>query len=136
MCEYLTRTIEEDIMERVIRLGLLTCILLMVGCAAFAQMRMTAPALKAQPGSKAEEHVTKGIERYNQGEWSEAQVLFLKALQADSKSAEAHYDLALTLDKAGDHLGAVQHFNSAAEFGTNNPEIQNSPILKAHLRRR
>jgi Flp pilus assembly protein TadD len=127
MCEYLTRTIEEDIMERVIRLGLLTCILLMVGCAAFAQMRMTAPALKA---------VTKGIERYNQGEWSEAQVLFLKALQADSKSAEAHYDLALTLDKAGDHLGAVQHFNSAAEFGTNNPEIQNSPILKAHLRRR
>lgn len=37
-------------------------------------------------------------------------------------------------DKAGDHKGATEHFKTAYELGKDNPEIQNSSILRAHLK--
>ena len=40
----------------------------------------------------------------------------------------------LALDKTGDHKGATEHFKKAHELGKANPEIQNSGILKAHLK--
>ena len=55
-------------------------------------------------------------------------------LKADPKSAEAHYDLALTLDKAGDHGGATKHFQKARDLGKDNAEIHDSEILKKHLK--
>ena len=63
-----------------------------------------------------------------------AQKHFSEAAKADPQSAEAHYDLALALDKAGDHKAATEHFKTAYDLGKNNPEIQNSGILKAHLK--
>jgi hypothetical protein len=38
------------------------------------------------------------------------------------------------LDKSGDHAGATGHFKRALELGTNNAEIQNSEILKKHVK--
>src|SRR5213076_2733627 len=77
---------------------------------AFADMGKGAPALKAAAGSKADAHVTEGIDHYNQGHWDVAQKHFTEAAKADPQSAEAHYDLALALDKAGDHKAATEHF--------------------------
>lgn len=99
-----------------------------------ADMSKTAPTLRAPSGSKAEAAINEGIMHYEQGHWGVAKTHFERAVQADEQSAEAHYDLALALDKAGDHQAAIQHFKAAQDYGKNNPEIQNSGILQAHLK--
>ena len=107
---------------------------LMGGAPASADMSKTAPAIPAPPGSKAETSVKEGIAHYDQGHWDVAKKHFQQALQADQQSAEAHYDLALALDKTGDHKSAIEHFKAAQQLGKDNPEIQNSGILQAHLK--
>jgi len=99
-----------------------------------ADMGKGASPLKTMTGSKAETHNGEGIEHYGQGHWDVAMKHFMEAAKADPKSAEAHYNLALTLDKTGDHKGATEHFKTAYDLGKVNPEIQNSGILKAHLK--
>ena len=51
----------------------------------------------------------------------------------DGKLAEAHYNLALSLDKLGKHEEATTHFKKAAELAPKNPKIVDSPILKKHI---
>jgi len=100
----------------------------------WADMGKTAPALKAAPGSKAEAHLKEGIEHYDQGHFDVALKHFMAGAKEDPQSAEAHYDVALALDKTGDHKTATEHFKTAYDLGKNNPDIQNSGILKAHLK--
>ncbi len=99
---------------------------------AWADMAKTSSALQTQPGSKAETHNKEGIEHYNQGHWDVAKKHFEAAAKEDPKSGEAHYNLALSLDKLGDHKAASEHFTEAHHLGMNNPDIQNSEILKKH----
>lgn len=107
---------------------------LLFGGMSWADMAKGATPLKATGGSKAESHITQGIEHYDKGHWDVAKKHFSEAAQADPQSAEAHYNVALVLDKMGDHGGATEHFKKAHELGKNNPEIQNSDILKKHLK--
>jgi Tfp pilus assembly protein PilF len=58
---------------------------------------------------------------------------FTKAIKADANLAEAHYNLALSLDKMGKHEDATGSFKKAAELAPTNPAIKDSPILKKHL---
>ena len=102
---------------------------------AWADMGHDAMPLKVTAGSKAEAHNAEGIEHYNQGHWDVAKKHFEAAAKEDPKAAEVHYNLALTLDKAGDHKAATEHFKTAYELGKDNPEIQNSGVLKAHLKK-
>jgi Tfp pilus assembly protein PilF len=99
-----------------------------------ADMKKTAPAINTAPGSKAEKHNTEGIEHYNQQHWDVAKKHFMEAVKSDPTSGEAHYNLALALDKSGDHKTAIEHFHKAKELGKDNPEIQQSEILQAHLK--
>ena len=92
------------------------------------------PALEMSGGSSAAMHNAEGIEHYNQGHWEIAYEHFLEAMKADKNAAEAHYNLALTLDKMGQHGDAAKHFKHAQDLGKNNPDIQNSAILKAHVK--
>jgi Tfp pilus assembly protein PilF len=98
-------------------------------------MKKTAPPLKTTAGSKAETHNTEGIDHYNQQHWDIAKKHFMEAVKSDPSSAEAHYNLALALDKSGDHKSAIDHFHKAKELGKDNPEIQQSEILQAHLKK-
>jgi len=100
----------------------------------WAEMGKGAMPLKAAAGSKAEKHLSEGIEHYEKGHWDVAEKHFSEAAKEDPNSAEAHYDVALVLDKKGDHAGATKHFKTAYELGKDNPEIQNSEILKKHLK--
>ncbi len=106
---------------------------LLAATVAWADMNKTEPAIAAPAGSKAEIPIKEGIAHYNQGHWDVAKKHFQQALDADRNSAEAHFNLALALDKAGEHKAAIEHFKAAKELGKNNPEIQNSGILQAHL---
>lgn len=108
-------------------------VVLLAGSAAWADMNKTAPALPAPTESKAEIPIQEGIAHYNQGHWDVAKKHFQQAVEADRNSAEAHYNLALALDKSGDHKSAIEHFQAARKLGQDNPEIQNSSILQAHL---
>ena len=105
-----------------------------VAMPAVADMGKEAVPLKASAGSKAETHIAAGIEHYGKGHWDVAKKHFSEAEKADPQSAEAHYDLALALDKAGDHKSAVEHFQRAQSLGKDNMEIQQSEILKKHLK--
>jgi Tfp pilus assembly protein PilF len=100
----------------------------------WADMGKGGVPLKTAPGSKAEMHNTEGIEHFGQGHWDVAKKHFMEAAKEDPKSAEAHYNLALVLDKSGDHKAATEHFKTALDLGKDNPDIQNSGILKAHLK--
>jgi Tfp pilus assembly protein PilF len=113
----------------------LSLALLLSGSPLFADMNKTAPAIKAHAGSKAEQHINEGIEHYDKGHWDVAKKHFQEAVKTDPTSAEAHYDLALSLDKAGEHKAAIEHFKKALELGKDNPEIQQSEILHAHLKK-
>lgn len=106
----------------------------LIGNQAWADTGTAAPALKTAPGSKAEFHNIEGIDHYNQGHWDDAKSHFSEAVRLDPQSAEAHYNLALALDKEGDHKGATEHFKTAYDLGKNNPDIRNSKVLKAHLK--
>ncbi|HEY3197608.1 MAG TPA: tetratricopeptide repeat protein [Nitrospirales bacterium] len=122
-------------MRRLLGLAVVTAWMVMLGGTGWADMGKNAPALKAAAGSKAEAHVKEGIEHYDQGHFDVALKHFTAGIKEDAKSAEAHYDAALALDKLGDHKAATEHFKKATELGTGNPEIENSGILKAHLKK-
>ena len=93
-----------------------------------------APPLALSDGSNAAMHNAEGIKHYEQGHWKEAHKHFMEAVEANPDAAEAHYNLALVLDKMGQHMDAAKHFKPAQEKGMDNPDIQNSGILKAHLK--
>jgi Tfp pilus assembly protein PilF len=101
---------------------------------ALADMGKDVMPLQAAAGSKAETHIAAGIEHYGKGHWDVAKKHFSEAEAADPQSAEAHYDLALALDKSGDHKGAAEHFQRAQSLGKDNVAIQQSEILKKHLK--
>jgi len=121
-------------------MSLMTKVALFVLCVAFtggtalADMGKTAAPLSVAAGSPADMHNKEGIEHYNQSHWDVAKKHFTGAVEADPKSAEAHYNLALSLDKSGDHKAATEHFQKALDLGKDKPEIANSGILKAHLK--
>ena len=111
----------------------LIAILLMVGFG-IGLAGQAVPPLKTAADSPAAVHNNAGIDEYDQGYWKEAANHFQEAVTADPNSAESHYNLALALDKMGEHMEAAKHFKQAADLGKENPEIQNSKILKGHLK--
>ena len=114
--------------------SLALCLLMVLAAPVLADMGKDAAPLKGASGSKAESHIVTGIEHYGKGHWDVAKKHFSEATQADPQSAEAHYDLALALDKAGDHKAATEHFQRAQTLGKENTEIQQSEILRKHLK--
>ena len=92
------------------------------------------PALMTAADSKAHAANSEGIEHYNQEHWDVALGHFKKAVEADPASAEAHYNLALALDKSDQHKAAAMEFKQAQDLGKDNPDIQNSKILLGHVK--
>lgn len=113
-------------------IAILAGLALLVGVNVGADTGKASPALQTQAGSKAETHNKEGIEHYNKGHWDVALKHFSEAAKEDPKSAEVHYNVALVLDKQGKHKEATEHFKTAWDLGKNNPDIQNSEILKKH----
>ena len=74
-----------------------------------------------------------GVGHYKQGHWDVSEGHFRKAIKADANLAEAHYNLALALDKMGKHEAATAEFKKAVELAPANPAIKDSAILKKHI---
>ena len=90
-------------------------------------------ALLATAGAAGAEDNAEGVNHYQQGHWDVAQEHFQKALAANPDLPEAHYNLALALDKLGNHGEATNHFTMALNLAPEDPRIKDSGILKAHV---
>ena len=108
--------------------------LTMVGFGIGTAVAAGPPALMTAADSKAHAANNEGIEHYNQEHWGVALGHFKKAVEADPASAEAHYNLALALDKSDQHKAAAMEFKQAQDLGKDNPDIQNSKILLGHVK--
>ncbi len=120
-------------MKRVIQMFVIGFVF--AGGVAWTGMGTASQPFDTPSGSMAGEHNREGIVHYNQSRWGVAMAHFMEALKVDPRSAEAHYNLALTMDKIEEHKVAAEHFRHALEFGKDNAQIQNSDILKNHLKR-
>lgn len=90
-------------------------------------------ALLATAGAAGAEDNAEGVNHYQQGHWDVAQEHFQKALAANPDLPEAHYNLALALDKLGNHGEATNHFTMALDLAPEDPRLKDSGILKAHV---
>jgi Tfp pilus assembly protein PilF len=120
-------------MKLALNIAIGLCLALGTGTA-LADMGKTAMPLSVAAGSAADTHNKEGIEHYNKGHFDVAKKHFMGAVEADPQSAEAHYNLALALDKSGEHKAATDHFRKALDLGKDKPDIADSGILKAHLK--
>ncbi len=93
----------------------------------------TAGTLMAPETEAGSAENSEGIGHFKEGHWEVSEKHFRKALEANPQLAEAHYNLALTLDKLGNHGDATTHFRSALDLAPENPKIRDSQILKDHL---
>lgn len=118
-------------------LRVMTSILLLLSAAVLVWACAGGPSLPLPTGSGADptvaQHNAEGMEHYEMGHWKEAKGHFEAAIQADPKSAEPHYNLALTLDKMGAHAEATAHFKQAAELAPGNRAIAQSRAYRSHV---
>ncbi len=115
----------------------LLAVVLMVGMGALGQTGADPggdAALLTQTSSPARQDNDEGVGYHQQEQWDMAKEYFQIAVMVDPTLAEAHYNLALALDKLGQHKDATAHFQKALELAPENPAIRDSAILKAHLR--
>ena len=92
-----------------------------------------AGALMAPAGVDGAAENDEGVNHFQQEHWDVAQEHFTKAIAVNADLPEAHYNLALALDKLGNHGEATNHFKKALELAPDNPQIADSEILKAHV---
>lgn len=93
----------------------------------------TAGTLMAPETEAGAAENSEGIGHFKEGHWEVSEKHFRQAIEANPQLAEAHYNLALTLDKIGNHGDATKHFRSALDLAPGNPKIRDSQILKDHL---
>lgn len=75
---------------------------------------------------------TEGIAAYYKGVPGLADGYFKDAIKARPEFAEAHFNLALTFHKEGNHDEAAVSFSNAKKYGAGNTLIINSALLKSH----
>lgn len=90
-------------------------------------------ALMAIAGVAGAAENEEGVNHFQQGHWDVAQEHFAKAIAANADLPEAHYNLALALDKLGNHGDATNHFKKALQLAPADPMIAGSQILQAHV---
>ena len=117
---------------------ILACLIAVVACDSGKPAGTTTSggadtALMSPASSPGRADNDEGVGQYKQGHWDVATDWFKKAVKADPNLAEAHYNLALSLDKMGKHEDATAAFKKAAELAPANPAIKDSAILKKHL---
>ncbi len=71
-----------------------------------------------------------GNAQFRAGKLEAARVQFQAAIQEQKDLAEAHYNLALTLDRMGNGPAAKQHYIEAANLAPGHKVIWNSPPLR------
>ncbi len=90
-------------------------------------------ALLATAGSAGAQENDEGVTHFKQEHWDVAKEHFTQALALNPDLPEGQYNLALALDKLGNHGEATNHFNMALNLAPEDPRIKDSEILKTHV---
>jgi Tfp pilus assembly protein PilF len=106
--------------------------LLAAGCS--SQSGKALNVLPAPSGTKpaAVTEIEKGNAMFASRDFVGAEGAYRDALAVDSTSAEAHYNLAVTLDRVGHQAEAKKHYIEAANLAPGNKVIWDSPPLRGH----
>ncbi|GAB1724227.1 MAG: tetratricopeptide repeat protein [Nitrospira sp. CR1.1] len=90
--------------------------------------------LHAPTGTSAA--VSQQLEQGNQlllkEDWAGARDVYQMTIQADHALAEAHYNLALALEKLGEKAEAKKHYVAAANLAPGNKVIWDAPPLRKY----
>lgn len=102
----------------------------LVGCS--SQPGKAVTVLAAPTGTKpaVAAQLEKGNTLFASRDWTGAEQAFRQTIAVDPALAEAHYNLALTLDRAGNQVEAKKHYIEAANLAPGNKVIWNSPPLQ------
>ena len=108
-------------------------IMLVVACSSTPEP-VKQPTLNSPPTANpmARTAINEGNELFASGRWGAAKLQYEKAIQAQSTVAEAHYNLALTLDRMGNREEARPHYMKAANLAPGHQVIWNSPVLRRY----
>ena len=115
------------------RLGwLVMAMLTMVGCAGPRKAEIR--PLHAPPGTGAavSQQLEQGNQLLGKEDWAGAREAYLATIRADQTLAEAHYNLALALEKLGHKAEAMKHYGTAANLAPGNKVIWDAPPLSKY----
>lgn len=110
--------------------------LLLWGVAGCATDNKPVPLVVLEPPPNATEQartlLLEGNQRFGEGRWEAARREFQAAIDEQADLAEAHYNLALSLERLGDAASAKKHYIEAANLAPGHKVIWNSPPLRRY----
>lgn len=108
-------------------LAMVLLVSLIAGCSSHS--KRASNVLAAPDGTKpgVAMQLAKGNALFASSDFAGAEQAFRQTIAADSTLAEAHYNLALTLDRMGNQTEAKKHYIEAANLAPGNKVIWDSP---------
>lgn len=109
-------------------------VLLIVGvtaCASKPKAKPLVPLVLATGATPQALTLTEqGTKAYQSGQFAEARTAFAQAVASAPQSGQAHYNLAIALNKLGESEESHKHFIEAANLAPGDKEIWDSPALR------
>lgn len=101
-----------------------------LGCA--SQKAPPSSVLSAPTGSPSDivAKLEEGNRLFSSKDYARAEQSYRQTITANPTLAEAHYNLAVTLDRAGNRTEAKQHYIEAANLAPGNKVIWDSPPFR------
>jgi len=109
------------------RIGLIIACLGTIGaCGGLGNVQDSALNPPGTADPEAVSSMKNGNQAYVDGRWAEAREHYEHAIRVQPELAEAHYNLALTLDQLGNETDADEHYTQAANLAPGHSVIWNS----------
>ncbi len=105
---------------------IIVCLLIIGACNSFENEKIS--TLRAPGGTKPQAltAMNQGNKAFGAGQWAVAGEQYEHAIKVQPTLAEAHYNLALTLDQLGNQTKADEHYTQAANLAPGHTIIWNS----------
>ena len=103
----------------------------LAGCASPISKPLTVLEAPAGVSPAVATQLDKGNALFAAQKWAEAEQLYRQAIATAPTLAEAHYNLAATLHRAGKTAEAKKHYMEAANLAPGNKVIWDAPPLRA-----
>ena len=106
--------------------------LVIVGCATHSHQHHEDPTLRPPKNADpvAAQALLEGNRLFGDHQWTAAIKKYKEAVQTQPSLAEAHYNLALTLDQQGRFSESRVHYKEAADLAPGNKVIWNAPPFR------
>ena len=102
----------------------------LVSCAARHMADLQALHAPAGTNAVVSQQLEEGNQLFARQDWTGAKQVYLATIQADPTIAEAHYNLALALERLGEKVEAKKHYVAAANLAPGNKVIWDAPPLR------